>query len=238
MKKRDHTFLCLTGMMLATALILTGCAAGNLVKKTEEIDKSTRIITYTEVRAEINYSTYELEYIKDQQMFKVWFSQNLRPSLDYLKSRSSPSDKVLTWWDNGHLIRGYARREPIVYSPSYDLLDTVAGGKWDEEKLGTFSSTDDLTNVAYALLADSPKITQGIMKKYNAEWVYVTRADMKKIGGMVQLLDEDLESYLDDIGAPKQDVLHKALFRMADGWTVPGFAKEYEDEYATVYRLG
>jgi hypothetical protein len=224
-------------MLLATMLVLIGCAASNVVKTVEVIDKSTRIVTFTEVREELNYSAHELEYIKDEQMFKVWFSQNLRPALDYLRANSEPSDRVMTWWDNGHLVRGYARREPIVYSPSYEILETVAGGKWDEETLGKFSSKDDLTNVAYALLADSPKIAQGVMRKYKAKWVFVTRVDMKKIAGMVQLLDEDLNSYLDDLGGPKQDVIHKVLFKMADGWTVNGFVKEYEDEYAYVYRL-
>lgn len=225
--------------LLSLALIfLTGClGSSEVVKTVTDVDKSTRIITYTEVGEEINYSAYELQYIYDEQMYTVWFSKNLQPSLDYLKQNSKPSEKVLTWWDNGHLIRGYAHRQPIVYSPSYELLDTVAGGKWDEDKLGPFSNTDDLTNVAYALLADSPTITQGIMKRYGAKWVYVAKMDQQKISGMVRLMGEDLTNYLDDLNEPKATVLHKVLFKMADGWPVKGFNKVYEDEAVTIYEL-
>lgn len=231
MKKRYLLLSCLV------MVFVIGCASGNFYKEYETIDKSTRIVKYTETREEVNYSSYELEYIKDNKLYTVWFSQNLRPALDYLKKNSKPSDKVLTWWDNGHLIRGYAKREPIVYTPHYDLLETVAGGEWDEEKYGKFSNKDDLTNVAYALLADSPKIAQGIMKRYDAEWVFVARIDQKKIPGMVILMDETLDNYLDDLGDPKQGVMHKLIFQMAEGFHVKGFKQEYEDEYATVYRL-
>ncbi|MBU2560941.1 MAG: hypothetical protein KKD17_01495 [Nanoarchaeota archaeon] len=225
-------------LLLAVMLLLTGCfAESNIVKSVEDIDQSTRIITYTETREEVNYSASELEYIKDGQKYTVWFSQNLRPSLDWLRTHSKPSDKVLTWWDNGHLMRGYVRREPIVYTPSYDLLETVAGGKWDEDELGPFSSKEDLTNVAYALLADSPTITQGKMKRYGARWVYVLKMDQQKIAGMTMLLGEDISNYLDDLNEPKATVRQKVLFKMADGWPVKGFAMRYEDDYAYVYEL-
>ncbi|MBW2972325.1 hypothetical protein KY359_04785 [Candidatus Woesearchaeota archaeon] len=232
MKKRLIVLICVFTLFLA------GCmGGGETYKSVEQVDQSTRIITYTETVEEQNYSAQEMEYIKDDQKYTVWFSANLRPALDYLKTHSKPSDKVLTWWDNGHLIRGYVRREPIVYTPSYDLLETVAGGKWDEDKLGPFSSKEDLTNVAYALLADSPTITQGIMKRYGARWVFVARIDQQKIAGMVQLLDEDLNNYLDDLNEPKQTVLHKVIFKMADGWQIKGFNMAYEDDYAYVYEL-
>jgi len=233
MKKR----LLFIFVLLVLGLAIVGCAAKLSFVERIDIDSSTRLVKYTETRDEVNYSAYEMEYIKDEKMYKVWYSKNLEESLNYLKENSQPSDKVLTWWDNGHLIRGYVRREPIVWTPHYDLLETVSGQEWDEDELGPFSEKDDLTNVAYALLADSPTITQGIMKRYGARWVYVTRIDQKKIPGMVILLDETLDGYLDDLGEPKASIRHKVLFKMADGWTIKGFKLRYQDDYAYVYEL-
>ncbi|MBW2964448.1 hypothetical protein KY363_03225 [Candidatus Woesearchaeota archaeon] len=237
MKKRQMIFTVLA--LAALALILTGCSTGTITKTVEQVDKSTRIITYTEPgdTEDINYSTYELEYIKDDNMYTVWFSENLRPSLNYLRAHTKPSDVILTWWDNGHLIRGYAKRETIIYAPNREILETVSGGKWDQNKLGEYASKDDLTNVAYALLADSPKITAGIMRRYKSNYVYVTKIDQKKIAGMVQLMGEDINNYQDELGDPKPSILHKTLFKMADGWTVDGFTKLYEDDYAFIYKL-
>jgi hypothetical protein len=231
MKKR---LLVLVSVLM---LILTGCFGGPVTKTTEEVDESTRIVTVNEEVSEGNFTTYELHYIKDEKLYKTWFSPNFRPALDYLRQNSKPNEKVLTWWDNGHMVRGYAKREPLIYTPNYALLDTVAGGKWDEEKLGEFSTKEDLTNVAYALLADSPTITQGIMKRYGAKWTFVARIDQKKIAGMAQMMDERVSEYLDDLGEPKSGVDHKVLFRMSDGWPVKGFALRYEDDYAFVYEL-
>jgi hypothetical protein len=245
MKKRyaDSVHLLAVASLLALfAILISGCSSGNIVKTKEDIDRSTRIVTLTEVGQndlgeESNFSVYTLEYIRDEKKYAVWWSPKLRPSLDYLKNNAKKGDKVLTWWDNGHLIRGYVKLEPIAYTPSYDILDTVVDSKWDTETLGEFSSKDDLTNIAYALLADTPKITSGIMKRYGTKWVYIARIDTQKIPGMVKLMGEDISNYLDEVGDPKQGVMHKVLFKMGDGWPMQGFEKRYEDEYAFVYEL-
>jgi hypothetical protein len=51
------------------------------------------------------------------------------------------------------------------------------------------------------------------------------------------LLGENLGDYLDDLGEPKSGVMHKVLFKMADGWPVKGFELKYEDDHAYVYEL-
>ncbi|MFC1741948.1 hypothetical protein ACFL3V_05410 [Nanoarchaeota archaeon] len=225
--------------ILVLVLFLSGCVDSRITKNAETVDKSTQIITYTQPSetGDVNYSTYEMEYIQDGKKYSTWWSPRLRPALDYLKKNAEQGDKVLTWWDNGHLIRGYTRLEPLVYTPSYELLDTVAGGEWDEETLGEFAETDLITNVAYALLSDSPKITMGVMRRYGANWAFAARIDEKKIAGMVKLMGEDMGSYLDDIGDIKATVRQKVIFKMADGWTIKGFEMRYEDDYATVYYL-
>ena len=230
MKKR------LTIALVFALIFLTGCFGSGVTKTVEQVDPSTRITSYTEQIEEGNYTTQELSYIKDGQLYHTWFIGVMRPSLDWLKENTKPSDKILSWWDNGHLIRGYARREPIVYAPCVEIKSTLAD-KWNVDTMGPYSSKDDLTNVAYALLADSPVVSQGIMKRYGARYAYVPRMDQKKVEGMTMLLGEDVNNYLDDVGDPKEGVRTKVLFRMADGWPVKGFNKVYEDDYVNIYEL-
>lgn len=226
-------------LIVSLFLLATGCMGGTSISKTtEEIDPSTRIVTRLIIDGvESNHTEAELQYIKDEQLFVLPFPTKLKPALDYLRENAAPSDKVLSWWDNGHILRGYARREPIVYTPTYSLLDTVRGNEWNEHELGPFSNEDDMTNVAYALLADSPKIAVSIMKRYNAQWVFVPKIDQKKIFGMAMILGENLENYIDELGEPKASVRHKILFKMSDGWSIKGFELMFEDDYAFVYKL-
>ncbi|MBW2996965.1 hypothetical protein KY349_01340 [Candidatus Woesearchaeota archaeon] len=233
MKKR-----LIIGVLFVVMLVLTGCfGSPGVDTRIEEIDVSTRIVRTTEVRGEQNITFSELHYIKDDKLYKVWFSEELRPALDWLHANSRPDDRVLTWWDNGHMIRGYARREPLMYSPSRSILSTVAKGKWDQEKLGPFADETLATNVAYAFLADSPTITQGVMKRNGARWIFAARADQKKIAGMTILLEEDMKEYIDDLGDPKATVRHKVIFRVSEGWPLKGLNLRYEDDYAYVYEL-
>jgi hypothetical protein len=217
-------------------LFLAGCFGSSITKTVYQLDASTRIINYTEQLEEGNYTTQEFEYLKDDTLYHSWFIDAMRPSLDWLRANSKPSDKVLSWWDNGHLIRGYAKREPIVYAPCPEIKDTLAA-KWNVATMGPYSSKEDLTNVAYALLADSPVVARSIAARYGAKWIYVPRMDQKKIEGMTILLGEDMKNYLDDVGDPKEGVKTKVLFKMADGWPVKGFNKRYEDDFATIYEV-
>lgn len=238
MKKRKQVKNIFLILFFITLIIITGCFGGGNVNKTyDDIDQSTRIAITTKVSGEVNESEYELEYIKDEKMYTIGFHKNLQPSLDKLKSLSTPGDVILNWWDSGHIIRGYARREPLVYTPCQDILETVRKGKWDEHKLGEFSDKDLLTNVAYAFLAESPKITQGIMNRYNAKWVYVQKNDKYKTQGMAILLGEDSETYYDDLGEPKSSMKTKTIFKMSEGIGIKGFDTVYEDDYAVVYKL-
>ncbi len=233
MKKRS---VILIASILLLTIVLSGCFGGGN-KQIDEIDKSTRLVTYTETLKGKNYTNAELEYIKDSVLYKVNFDVNMKKGLIWLKANSKPSDKVLTWWDNGHMVRGFARREPIMYTPSYELLKTTRTGKWDEAKLGAFANNDDAVNVAYALLADSPAVAQGIMKRYGAKWLLVTKADTQKIEGMAVLIGDDYTTYLDDLGQPKDAVIQKVVFKAADNWPLKGFENPYHDDYINIYKL-
>jgi asparagine N-glycosylation enzyme membrane subunit Stt3 len=230
MKKR------MTIALVFALIFLTGCFGGGFHKTVEQVDPSMRIINYTQEIEEGNYTTQELYYIKDSQMYQTWFIEVMRPSLDWLRANTKPSDKIFTWWDNGHIIRGYAHREPVAYAPCKEIEQTLAD-KWNVETMGPYSNKEDLTNVAYALLADSPIVAQGIMRRYSTKYAYVPRMDQKKIEGMTILLGEDIKNYVDDVGDPKEGVKTKVLFRMADGWPVKGFNKVYEDDYVNIYEL-
>jgi hypothetical protein len=66
---------------------------------------------------------------------------------------------------------------------------------------GSLSDSKDLTNVAYALLSDSPVIIKSISNKYSAKWVFVARNDARGVDGMAILLGDTLSKYSPETGA-------------------------------------
>lgn len=227
MKKRAAIFSTL--VLLLVFLSLAGCISGG-DKNEEYLDDSTRIVTW----GEGDNTEVKLEYIKDTNMYSLPFDPNYRPALDWLRANSDYSEKVMSWWDNGHMIQGYAKRQPLVFTPCREILNTV-GGAWDANKLGELSDCNTLTNVAYSLLADSVTITQGIMKSQGAKWVFVTKLDPLKTGGMAQLLGDDVSKYLTEDGEVNGNVMHKTLYQMSAGANVVGFKLQYADDYASIY---
>lgn len=229
MKKR---LTILISVLTILSLFLSGCAFGGAERNEEYLDDSTRLVTLGEGET----ASVTLEYVKGENMYSLPFGDAYRPSLDWLKSNTYYEEKVLTWWENGHMIQGYAKRQPIAFTPCPEIVDLLPRG-WDTQKLGELSDCTTLTNVAYAFLSDSTTVTKGIMKKLGAKWVYVSKFDKNRIEGMIKLLGDSRSEYIDDAGDLSGNVLHKTLFRMTSATEIAGFKLHYADEYAAIYEV-
>jgi asparagine N-glycosylation enzyme membrane subunit Stt3 len=223
MKKR---LTILISVLTILSLFLSGCALKGAERNEEYLDQSTRIVTLGTGDA----MTVKLEYVKGDNMYSLPFGTAYRPALDWLKTNSYYEEKVMTWWENGHMIQGYARRQPVAFTPCSEITDLLSSA-WNEDQLGELSDCTILTNIAYAFLADTPTVTTGIMKRLGAKWVFVTK------NGMIKLLGDNRGDYIDDAGDIKGNVLHKTLFQMTSGTEVKGFRLAYADEFAAVYEL-
>ncbi len=111
-------------------------------------------------------------------------------SIDWIKSNTPENSIFLNWWDYGHMIRGATGRDIVIAQPSKELaLKTVSmigkimDEKTYEEKYG-YEKPEKIKDVGLALTTDDIDITNKIMEKYNARYIYTTMMDLDIINIM------------------------------------------------------
>ncbi|MCZ7380858.1 MAG: hypothetical protein O8C64_04695 [Candidatus Methanoperedens sp.] len=111
-------------------------------------------------------------------------------SLDWIKSNSSESSIFMNWWDYGHMLKGATGRDVIIANPSKEsalktisMIGTVMDEKTYEERYG-YETPEKLKDVAIAFTTDDITLTNQIMDKYHAKYIYTTNRDLDLIGVM------------------------------------------------------
>ena len=117
------------------------------------------------------YPIYRLFYTYEGVEHDTFIYEGHREFLDNLINYTEEDDKILCWWDYGHMIRGYTGRDVIVDGPSERIWDTVA--PWYVQN---WNNDNDVMNVAKALTG-TPEEAIEIMKQYNASLIYVGADD-------------------------------------------------------------
>ncbi len=176
----------------------------------------------------------DIAYETDDEEFQSYFDPQLRDSLDWVKENIKDS-VFLSWWDYGHMIRGYTGNEVVIYSPSKDILWSLSSGKWDEEGSGKFSSKEDINDVALALTAMDSNNTKEIMQKHSADYIFVTMRDIDSSFILFRVLG--LTDFLDGEYSVNDRAEDTLLFRMIDRDDIENFELVYSDDVVRVYGL-
>jgi len=154
---------------------------------------------------------------------------NMKPGLQWLMENTPEDSVVMSWWDYGHAIRSYAKREPVVDSPSREALTTTVSkylGKDPAEiECDTCVDNEMLREIAELFLTENASRAAELMEKYNAQYLYVHVEDEEKSFAMNIILGEEEipENYL--------------LGRFLAEETVEGFSLMYEDAVCRIYRF-
>lgn len=157
---------------------------------------------------------------------------------------NTPGDAVfLCWWDYGHTIRSATERDVIAWEPSKEILFTVSkyAAMTEEERAAVecphCSPHERILDVANALLTEDPAETVEIMKKYGAEYAYMSKGDWGKIYAIFLSAGKDPDEYLTAKYDPKESAYNLVFTKMINAEEIPGFELVYEDDDAVIYRL-
>jgi hypothetical protein len=194
--------------------------------------------------SEPKISGNEIEYVKEGKTYKGTYFPEHENSLKWIKANTLETAKFFNWWDYGHEIMGYAKRGVVVFSPSKEILWSVAGG-WDENINGPFSPNEKIISIVHGFLTESIGELKNEVEKYNAQYIFITSNylnEMKvmlKIGQTLGGINPD--EYIAD-GNLTQKAKRTNLYTL---WNKPPgyeelirpFVLAYEDSYVKIYRL-
>lgn len=174
----------------------------------------------------------EFYYIKGGEGFSGYYDAKFRVSLDWI-NESTPEDSVfLSWWDYGHMIRGIAEREVVIFAPSEEILWTIP----DPSSIEEYSDHQRILDVAYALCTTTSTETISMMNKYNATYIFVSEDDIAKAGVLLKIIGKNPATYITQevfTEEGKKMTLYKILRMMS----VDGLEMSYSDMNVTIYRL-
>lgn len=167
-------------------------------------------------------SMYDISYTWDGKQYQNYFDQRYKDSLEWIKANLNSNDKILCWWDYGHMIRGYTGIDVVIYAPSKDILRTVANKKGPEELM----DSEIVHDVAKALIADDHTETLAIMERYDATYLFITQEEHEDNKG--KTISEVAGKDLND---------NSIITRAVRKGEIPGFLVVYEDENVMIYKV-
>jgi asparagine N-glycosylation enzyme membrane subunit Stt3 len=144
----------------------------------------------------------EIQYSIGDKKFRGNYPQETYfiDSIDWIKRNTSENSIFLNWWDYGHMIRGATGRDVVIAQPSKELalktismIGKIMDEKTFEEKYG-YEVPEKIKDVGVALTTDDINVTNKIMDKYNAKYIYTTMFDLDVIHTMKE---EDFETIVD-----------------------------------------
>lgn len=230
-------------ILLLAVLTIGGCVHEVVMPKEKPVESETGteslnnkyaagIVTLEGTLGDQTYTRYAIRYTKDRQM-ENYFVHELRPALDWIIANTPEDASFFNWWDYGHMIQGYTGREVVLFSPSDEILWSLASGRWDEEKSGPLSDAETVEDVAYGLLSRDPEELIETMQAYDTEYIFVSRMDETVFRFWLEKFAAryGAEENVDEV-APKL-----VISKMLEDEEVEGFERVYSDDWVKIYRL-
>ncbi|MBI4440519.1 hypothetical protein HY638_06100, partial [Candidatus Woesearchaeota archaeon] len=207
------------------------------------------------------YPTFQYE--KDGKKYmSLYLYSELQPAMEWIKNNLPKNAVVSAWWDYGHIIRGLGNVEAVVFTPSKEVLNTVATSqipkyyfppqdlptlfkisfaqsesisdiqKYNTKKYGELSNHNDIKNVALILTTTNPQEAINLMKQYNSEYVLVTSSEYGKAYSLYQITGIPPE-LVDGSTLNKNSIFYKILKLEP----VNGFERIYSDSSVVIYKI-
>ncbi|MBM3234431.1 hypothetical protein FJZ19_05050 [Candidatus Pacearchaeota archaeon] len=204
------------------------------------------------------YYTYEFQGKK----YSFIPLNDLLPAMNYIKENISSNAVITSWWDYGHMIQAFGERKVVIFAPSKEIIEnsgSVNKQYWANYK-GKLSNNQDIINVARILATTDSNESKEIMKKYNSNYILVTKWDEGQSlyynltginGKMINYhkrgigVEYPSTEYCNFIGDdPAIDTCesiygneNSTIYKIIKLKSVQGFEKIYSDSVSVIYKI-
>lgn len=180
----------------------------------------------------------QIEYTKDNKTIRDDFVfPDIRNALGWIKLNTPEDAVIMGWWDYGNSIRGYAGREVVIDFPSREILDTIASYKYmtpeqQREMDAKLVPHEKIKDVSKVLTTKNPQDAIGIMKKYDARYLFVHKSNDVRISHIFFSVigEAPLKSDTEEFGKT-------IIGRASQGTEIDGFKLVYSDESVKLYKV-
>ena len=237
--------------------------SGIKIVGTEKLDNNAEIlkISLNDSYPESARYSYRIKYNDGGKEIEFYFHNNTRGSLDWIRE-NLPSDAViLSWWDYGHTIRGYADRKVVAKAPSPNILQYVVfnGSILDPDDLEEairiheeLSSDETITDIARFLLEPNLSGNAGrISDKYGAKYLFVNKEKsyleqphdllfLRVLTTLVWNSTMDIDDFWDRNQQRMEypdEITNTILYKSTNGQFIEGLRLMYTDDYVNLYEM-
>lgn len=166
------------------------------------------------VEFELNDRTYQREY-----------NPRLQGCVDFA-NQNNLSGKAFSWYSDSAQVLASTRLEPILLSPSRDLVYFTEQRQYDAARSGPFSSRDKTQRVASTFLMEEPENIKKALVYFNASCVLITESDISNANAMLfSVFQGRLEQF--------QELRESALFLNPE--KIDFLSLVYSDDYCWLF---
>jgi len=168
------------------------------------------------------YDGTEIKYTKNGREHQGCYIPNMKETLDWIKTNTSENCTILSWWDYGIMIEGYAERNVIARFGSLAIADTIAiFGSFDEEGKKKFieehewTSNETIEELAMVLTSTniSSDETRVIIQKYSVSYIFTIDYDKKIFNIFLNAAGKNSDEYITD-GIYNEKCNETLIFKM------------------------
>jgi len=183
---------------------------------------------------------YRIIYTMNGEKYEGGFAHNMRPSLDWIRNNTPEDAVIVSWWDYGHSIRGYAGRDVVVDEPSRSIEDTI----YDPSTVRHWEENEELLeDVAKIFISVDLSESLTLMQKYNATYFITNSRDRCSIlYAFFVALDMDMGDYFDFsdenfLWNPTEKGKQMLMYRLWNDEEISGLEMVYSDIDTRIFRI-
>jgi asparagine N-glycosylation enzyme membrane subunit Stt3 len=175
-----------------------------------------------------NYS--RILYTDETGQHDGYFEDKMRDTLDWIKNSAPEESVFFSWWDYGHMIKGYGEKSVVVRNPSKDILESLVNPDIEDE----FDSNETILDVANALSATDETEFFQIIEEYSVSHILVTELEPLKSAWIFHYAGLDYQEFAYRNEEWTESAKQTMIAKLVDDRDIE-LEIVYEDEYAKIY---
>jgi hypothetical protein len=168
-------------IMLVAMVLMQGF---EILMQGREISREELENGYLVQRRVLNEERLEVEFELNGRTYRREYTPKLQGCVDFA-NQGNLSGEAFSWYSDSAQLYASTRLEPILLSPSRDLVYFTEQNQYDWTISGPFSGRDLTQRIASTFLMEEPENVKKALIYFNASYVFITQPDISNANAML-----------------------------------------------------